>query len=251
MNQTTQKYTKTMRTSRLISRFASRRFGPTYARLIISGLLLFVSAISLAEESSQQATVSSDPATGQSWRFRVWLDDKEIGYHNFFLAKNGEISHLHSEASFEYKLLFVSLYDYEHENRETWDGDCLQSIDSHTDANGQPYTVNGHRKDGEFELGSSSGETSLPECVMSFAYWNPSFLQQKQLLNTQNGEFLEIQVSPPVFEELEVQGEQRPSNRYRLAARALNLDLWYSMDEQWLALESETEGGRKLRYELL
>jgi hypothetical protein len=31
-----------------------------------------------------------------------------------------------------------------------------------------------------------------------------------------------------VFEELEVRGELRPSNRYRLAAGALNLDLWYS-----------------------
>jgi hypothetical protein len=251
MNQTTQKSTKSMRISRLISRFALRRFGFAYARLIMSGLLLLSSTILLAEESSQQTTLSSEPATGHSWRFRVWLDDKEIGYHNFFLAKNGEMTQLHSEASFEYKLLFVKLYDYKHENRETWNGDCLQSIDSRTDANGQPYTVNGRRKDGEFELGSSSGETSLPECVMSFAYWNPSFLQQKRLLNTQNGEFLEIQVSPPVFEELEVQGEQRPSNRYRLAAGALNLDLWYSMDKQWLALESETEGGRKLRYELL
>jgi len=251
MNQTTHNHIETMRISRLISRFASRYFGPVYARLIMPALLLLSSTIALAEESSQQATVSSEPATGHSWRFRVWLDDKEIGYHNFFLAKSGELAQLHSQASFEYKLLFVKLYDYEHENRESWSGDCLQSIDSYTDANGKPYTVNGRRKDGEFELGSSSGEASLPECVMSFAYWNPSFLQQKWLLNTQNGEFLEIQVSPPVFEELEVQGELRPSNRYRLAAGALNLDLWYSMDKQWLALESETEGGRKLRYELL
>jgi len=251
MNQTTQKPTKTMRISGLIRRVTSRRFDSAYAKLIISGLLLLLSSILLAEETSQQATDSTEPATGHSWRFRVWLDDKEIGYHNFFLARNGELTQLHSEASFEYKLLFVKLYEYEHENRETWDGDCLQSIDSHTDANGQPYTVNGRRKEGEFELGSSSGETSLPECVMSFAYWNPSFLQQKWLLNTQNGEFQEIQVSPPIFEELEVQGELRPSNRYRLAAGALNLDLWYSMDKQWLALESETEGGRKLRYELL
>ena len=214
-------------------------------------MFLVISATYLAVECENQPEAAG-PKSGDSWRFRVWLDDKEIGYHNFFLAKNGGIHQLHSEASFEYKLLFVKLYDYEHENRETWVGNCLQSIESRTDANGKPFTVNGRRnKDGEFELAGSGGETALPECVMSFAYWNPSFLKQNRLLNTQNGEYLDVQVSPPLFEELEVQGEKRPSYRYRLAAGALNLDLWYSTDQQWLALESETEGGRKLRYELL
>ena len=65
---------------------------------------------------------------------------------------------------------------------------------------------------------------------MSFAYWNPKFLEQSFLLNTQDGEFLEVDISTPVFEELEVLGVSRPSYRYRLAAGALNLDLWYSTD---------------------
>ena len=69
------------------------------------------------------------------------------------------------------------------------------------------------------------------------------------LLNTQDGEFLDVEISNPVFEELEVRGESRPSYRYRLAAGALNLDLWYSTDKEWLALESEVQGGRTLRYE--
>ena len=60
---------------------------------------------------------------------------------------------------------------------------------------------------------------------------------------------LEVDISKPVFEELEVLGESRPSYRYRLAAGALNLDLWYSTDNEWLALESEVQGGRTLRYE--
>ena len=46
-------------------------------------------------------------------------------------------------------------------------------------------------------------------------------------------------------------GEQRAAYRYRLAAGELRLDLWYSADREWLALESEVRGGRKLRYELM
>jgi hypothetical protein len=195
-----------------------------------------------------EPAVNDEEATGSAWKFRVYLDDKEIGYHHFYLAEIGQTRQLKSVASFEYSLMFVRLFHYEHENNEIWNGDCLQSIDSQTDSNGQPFRVNGRRAAGEFRVSANGGEESLPECVMSFAYWNPSFLQQSSLLNSQDGEFLEVEVSEPVFEQLEIGGEQLPSWRYHLAAGSLKLDLWYSTDNHWLALESEVRGGRTLRY---
>ena len=222
------------------------------AKTIVScTLALFAFAALPSGSLSADESLIEHTGSVNAWRFRVFLDDREIGYHNFYLAEAGNTRQLRSVASFEYKLLFVKLFHYEHENLETWSGDCLQSISSETDANGEPYEVKGHLREGEFQVAGSNGEAVLPECVMSFAYWNPSFLQQPSLLNTQNGEFQAVQISPPVFEELEVRGEQRPSYRYRLAAGALNLDLWYSTDSEWLALESEVKGGRKLRYELM
>lgn len=188
-------------------------------------------------------------ADSGAWRFRVFLDDREIGYHHFFLAGEGEHRQLRSEASFEYRLLFVKLFYYEHKNLETWSGDCLRSIRSSTDANGRAFQVNGQAADGQFVVTANDGSASLPDCVMSFAYWNPAFLEQEQLLNTQDGTFLDVQVSAPVPEDLVVRGEKQPSFRYHLEAGDLNLDLWYSSDQKWLALESEVSGGRKLRYE--
>jgi len=188
---------------------------------------------------------------GESWRFRVYLDDREIGYHHFHLAANGEIRQLRSVADFEYRLLFVKLFDYEHENRETWTGDCLQRIESHTDANGTRFRLEGQRRPDGFQVDGSAGEQTLPDCVMSFAYWNPAFLRQERLLNSQDGEYLEVEVSQPVAEWLQVRGERRPAVRYRVQAGELSLDLWYSTDDEWLALESEVQGGRTLRYELM
>jgi hypothetical protein len=195
-----------------------------------------------------ERAVSDELARGSAWKFRVYLDDKEIGYHHFYLAESGNTRQLKSVANFEYNLMFVRLFHYEHENNEIWNGDCLQSIDSQTDSNGEPFRVNGRRATGEFRVSANGGEESLPECVMTFAYWNPAFLEQSSLLNSQDGEFLEVEVSEPVFEQLEVEGGQLPSYRYHLAAGALKLDLWYSTDSKWLALESEVRGGRMLRY---
>jgi hypothetical protein len=202
----------------------------------------------IAPDSPGQAGTDQ---TDREWRFRVFLDDKEIGFHHFFLEEQGETRVLRSVADFEYKLLFVKLYEYEHHNHEVWHGDCLNRIESSTDANGEPFAVQGERQDKAFLVRGSEGETSLPSCVMSFAYWNPEFLNQARLLNSQDGEYVEVQVSAPEFEELEIRGERRPSLRYRLAAGPLNLDLWYSEDREWLGLQSEARGGRLLRYELL
>lgn len=235
-----------------------RRQRRSLAALLFHGLLAWVISLpALAAVGGQASPGPLSPASAQgageqgAWRFRVYLDDREIGYHHFFLADNGETRELRSVADFEVRLLFVTLYDYQHENVETWAGDCLHSIASRTDANGTPHAVDGRRLPGGFRVEGSAGEQTLPECVMSFAYWNPAFLRQERLLNTQSGEFLDVKVSDPVEEALRVRGERRPALRYRLEAGELSLVVWYSADNEWLALESEVAGGRMLRYELI
>lgn len=190
-------------------------------------------------------------AVDQEWRFRVYLDNKEIGYHNFSLQHLDEGSRLRSEANFEYRMLFVKLFGYEHENTETWDGNCLTRIESRTDANGKPFEVNGTLQGEKFLLSGTAGDSELPNCAMSFAYWNPAFLQHDRLINVQNGEVLDIEVSEPERVELEVRGVLQPAYRYLLGAGEMKIELWYSENNEWLALETDARGGRRLRYQLL
>jgi hypothetical protein len=205
-----------------------------------------------AGEARPPEVRSADVTTAKGeWRFRVFLDDKEIGQHDFRLETQGRSRLLRSTADFEYKLLFVKLYEYQHENNEVWLGDCLARIESQTDANGKPFAVSGERWENSFVVQGNAGQATLPSCVMSFAYWNPEFLKKTRLLNSQNGEFLDVQVSAPVADELDIRGESRSVLRYDLVAGPLRMQLWYSQDHEWLGLESEAEGGRTLRYVLL
>lgn len=205
-------------------------------------ILLLVSLLSMS---------ATGMAKQQEWRFRVFLDDKEIGRHEFVLQQQDSQQLLKSEASFEYRLLFVKLYEYQHENTETWSGNCLTNIESSTDANGEPFKVSGSLRDGQFVVQGSKGVSQLPPCSMSFAYWNPDFLKEKQLINVQNGEVLDVVVSDPQQVQIMVRGKTETAWRYALQAGEMNIELWYSENNEWLALETDARGGRRLRYELL
>lgn len=197
------------------------------------------------------ATDRADQAD-KAWQFRVYVDDKEVGTHVYRLSEREGRRQLVTEADFEYKALFLTLYDYEHRNEETWEGDCLAEIRSRTDDNGEVYRVEGERREEFFLVDGADGEEKLPACVMSFAYWNPNFLGEPRLLNSQNGDYLEVDVSEPTPDTRVVRGEPVPALKYRLKAGELDLALWYAQDtSEWLALESTTQSGRVLRYELL
>jgi hypothetical protein len=136
-------------------------------------------------------------------------------------------------------------------NNETWQDDCLQRIDSHTDANGKVIDVEGVQRADGFHLDVPDSSRSLSGCIKTFAYWNPGILREDALLNPQTGELMAVKVEEVSTETLTVRGSDVAARRFRLTTDSLSLDIWYSNDSEWLALQSTTKDGRTLRYELI
>ena len=61
---------------------------------------------------------------------------------------------------------------------------------------------------------------------------------------------MEVSVEKLEQEVLDVRGERVPAVKYRLTAYEVDLTLWYSEEDQWLALKSIAKGGHVIRYEL-
>ena len=91
---------------------------------------------------------------------------------------------------------------------------------------------------------------TLGDCVLTFAYWNPAMLKQTRLLNSQDGEHVKVKITDAGADPIVVRGVRTPARRYELRSEKLSIDLWYSPDNEWLALESMTERGQKLIYKL-
>ncbi len=194
----------------------------------------------------------AESSTGEidSWNFDVYLNDKKVGQHEFKVLETDGVKQVQSEASFNYKILFISAYRYEHSAAERWTDNCLVEFDASTNANGERIEITGEQSGAGFLVESGGNPVELPACVMTFAYWNPEFLDQPRLLNPQTGEYVDVRVEKVGDEMLEVRGQPVAATRFTLTAYEVDLTLWYSPDDEWLALESVAKGGHIIRYEL-
>ena len=185
-----------------------------------------------------------------SWNFKVYLDDKPVGFHNFTIDGDAKEKRLRSEAHFDVDVFIFNAYSYRHESNERWNGGCLTEINASTNDNGDKLSVHGKAAQANFHLTSNNIQSELPACVMTFAYWNPEMLGQKRLLNPQDGKYLDVEIKPIGQDAIKVRGENISAAHYRLKAEKFLIDLWYSADRRWLALDSTLENGRLLHYRI-
>jgi hypothetical protein len=216
-------------------------------QLVFHGVVTGIVVILMLFAGSAVAATSGQ----QEFRFRVLLDDDEIGTHHFRVSREAGEEIVEIDAEFKVKFIGITVYSYVHANRELWRDGCLQRIESSTDDNGDAFKVDGRDEGERFQLSTQDGERELTAgCVMSFAYWNRDYLGQARLLNGQNGEFLEVDVERGGVERLRFDAREVSAERYRLRNRERDIDItvWYEQQSgEWLCLESRVDG-RVIRY---
>lgn len=201
------------------------------------------------------ATVRAAGAGPASWDFTVHLDDRPIGTHQFTLRpSDGTRQTLASNASFEVKLLGITVYRYRHQNEEQWSGKCLGAITAITEDRGDRILVNGSAEAGTFKVvadsGSKSTQASAEGCLSSFAYWNPGHLAtQTRLLNPGTGRIDPVVISTLPGATIDVRGAPTTVTGLRIGGLKNPIDVWYA-DGQWVGLDAAVDG-RVLRYRLL
>lgn len=191
-------------------------------------------------------------ALAKEWAFDVYLDKSKIGSHTFTLDNNNQLI---SKAKFNVKVLFINAYNYLHTAKEQWQNDCIVSLDANTLENKISTQVSGSSIGEVFTVKNGVQSKALPQCVMTFAYWNPKILEQKKLLNPQNAEYLETRIENIGVESINVKGKSIEASHYLLkgdlnGVNKLNIELWYDKQNNWVALKSITPEGYTINYKL-
>ncbi len=189
-------------------------------------------------------------ATSQTYDFKVFLGKDEIGRQRFDVSSEGERTQVRVDAQFKVTFLYVTVYTYRHANVEVWEGACLREIRAETDDNGDSFFVNGILRNGRLQVETQAGDWSSDGCIQTFAYWKAEWITGERLLNSQTGELQPVSIRVVGEETIPVLGVPTRTTHRRIVTDKFVVDLWYTLNGRWVALQSTTAKGDTLRYTL-
>ncbi len=190
------------------------------------------------------------PATQEIYDFKVLLDDEEIGTQRFAVSAEGDRTRIQVDASFDVKFWLFTAYSYRHTNVEVWQGECLREMQAKTNDNGDKFFVRGRYENGRLKLETHDGQKTFDGCVKTYAYWNPDWFRDSRLLNSQTGELQPVEITTVGEETITVRGKPTRTEHRRIKSEKFTIDLWYTEQREWVALQSTTSKGAKLFYRL-
>lgn len=181
-------------------------------------------------------------------RFDVARNDSLIGYHVLSFAQEGDRLTVDINIELRVKIAFVTVYRYEHRNREQWQDGVLQGFKSRTNDNGTRHSVTASRSGNELVIEGSKGKVEGPASLLPTSYWHRNFMEQRQWIDTQEGRIVTSTVEPKGLEQIAVADELREARHFALRGD-LDVDLWYA-DERWVKLSFPASDGSLIDYRL-
>ena len=178
----------------------------------------------------------------RQWHFDVFLDEKKIGSHQFFVKQFEDDYRVVSSAYFKFKLFFFIPITYRHNATEVWRNGCLISLESNTRRRGKNTTISGTSIGNAF-LVSRNGDTyEVGNCVRSFAYWNPLLLTHEFLLNGETGKYLPVSLD-----------KKNTQSGFTIIIKPPSGELFlkYNEDGKWIALEAKVKDVGTMKYILV
>jgi len=110
--------------------------------------------------------------------------------------------------------------------------------------------VSGTFRNGQLQVETQAGDWSGEGCTKTYAYWNPEWITGERLLNSQTGELQSVSIGLVGEETIPVQGVPTKTTHRRIVTDKFTIDLWYTLNGRWVALQSTTMKGDTLRYTL-
>ncbi|MSO64966.1 MAG: hypothetical protein EXQ85_04070 [Alphaproteobacteria bacterium] len=204
-----------------------------------------LAVVAVAGVAAVWPAVARHPYNG-ALDFAVLRGGTNIGFHRLEFRDDGEETHVAVDVELKVKFGFVTLFNYEHHNREVWKNGVLQRMQAATNDNGDRYEVGALRTDAGLTVQSSKGgvksEAVLPMDAMPATYWNVASMKQSALIDTQRGGLLKVTITPGPVDDVPIgDGKTVKAQRYDMVGE-LNLTIWYTSDGQWVGMKFQARG---------
>ncbi len=191
------------------------------------------------------AAVLPASASNLDAKFLIKREGKVIGYHAVDVTQTAEGARADTRIRMRVKLGPVVLFRYDHASVEEWRGGEVVSIMSETKHNHRKMRLNARSTGDRLDIDGSSYEGPASLAALPSSYWNKALVSAPQMINTQNGEVMDISVTPVGMTKT---ANGLAAEQYQLVAEN-TLNLWYQ-GERWVGSAFVIEG-EALTYELV
>jgi Family of unknown function (DUF6134) len=179
--------------------------------------------------------------------FAIFVDGKRAGhYHMAITQREDGLSVMSGQADVQVSYL-VYHYIYRYRGVEWWKGGRLERLQSSCNDNGKSLSVNAFADNGNLTVNANGSNRTCPPEAWTTSYWRlPAQKLREQpltLLDCDSGRVLSAMLHHVGPAELNVGGERRMCQRYRLSGD-LAAELWYDESERLVREDTVEEGHR-------
>ena len=169
--------------------------------------------------------------------FRIIRDGDDIGTHKLDAVLGANGFEVAIEIRIAVKVLGITAYRYEMDNREIWQGGQIVSVDSTVNDDGTKDFAKARRDGSDLSLEGSRYNGKAPGIAATTSYFTTDFLNRQPWISTQTGTPLDVSISP----------EGR--DRWWQTKGVLETKLGYDSSGEWIGCEFDA-GGELARYEV-
>jgi len=215
-------------------------------------LLAFPALADTAPAPNAAAASSSPvwtPKDGDEIRFDVLRNGKPFGSHSvsFDLAPDGTLTAT-TDVRLKAGLGPITVFKYELDATETWKQGQLVGLTGAVDDSGKDGFVEASRDGETLQVEGTEYSGAVPLGILPSSHWNIAQTEATQLLSTEDGELIKVNVEDKGADTVMVDGQAVEARRY-LMDSDIDVDLWYDDQGRWVKLAFEARG-QQIEYAL-
>ncbi len=213
------------------------RFGATAAATI--------AALALAAS----AGLAAPPQGSSHYAFKVLRDNSEVGSHTIDFDRSGDTIGVRIATNIAVKIVFVTVYRFEHQAHETWKLDRLVELKTKTNDDGTAHRLEAAAFNGALVVNADGGEQNVDANIVPASLWNIRLLKQGVLLNSLDGTQMPVTVADIGNERVVVRGRQASAHHYHIDG-GLKRDVWYDDNQNLVRVKFAAKDNSTIVYEL-
>lgn len=214
-------------------------------KIAIGGVLgAFVAFSAHADETAEQVSLPAPwvATDGAVIDFTVLRKGKPFGRHmlTFERSDDGGLT-VTTDVDLQVKFGPITAFKYRLDSVENWVDGQLSSLSGTSNSDGRKGKVSAETLNGELAVESTEFTGTLPLTTIPSSHWNRLQVYQEQMLSTETGEVLDIEVETIGDDTVVIDGQNVPATHYRLKSD-LTVDLWYDAQSRWVKLAFQVRG---------